>query len=488
MDLALHAPDAPDAPSAAPSVEAPAAAPLPAPDGAKAALAAQARPFARLSPREKAALLRSLPLPAMAPALAAAVNLARGLAPDAAEALLAGAVPSLTLARQLADALTDIATAGRPALPAGDLRKRTDGRLVARLTARTWTERAAHRDRETVVLFTPGTEPEDVIAGQAAFYRQSDPEGGVAEILVAATDASAGLLEALGALFVEGRVVALTLPAALAAAAPLVEQALGPLAARGFATVTVAEPEAPAAAAARGPAPVIVMPCLYAKDEIDFVVTDLASQLAHDGGLDPAAPRVLVLPAGWLQREMFLEALKQALRGAGARWDLLEDLDPAADHAAFTAEGAERGIAVVSLGSTEPAALLAAATTFCNERLGGGLSAQLVLHPIHEDDHGVASAVEQALLDLRYGAVGINLWPAVIRWSAAAPWGTWGGPFGGDARMLPRVAKAVMKGPLRSARRPGYFWDLREAGKVAERMAAFAAAPRARDLWVVAGR
>ncbi|APR84930.1 Hypothetical protein A7982_10279 [Minicystis rosea] len=510
-------------------------------DGIVAALADKARTFARTSPREKATLLRALVprLSEIAPALAAQIAATRGLdpaSPAAAEGFFAGALPMIALARLLAESLEDIASAGRPALSLRDLQKRADGRVVARLPPRAWAERIAQRHRETMVLFTSGTEPEDVIAGQAAFYRTTDPEGGIALVLADPSDATSGVQDALFACFVEGHVVLLALPPDATAVEAMLRSALAPLLERGFLHLARLDEDARTHLDARSDIaarlgstpgsvnPMIVIPCLYAKDELSFVTRSLASQLAHNASLDPAAPRVIVLPEGWPQRELFLELLQKAfsaipprrryLPHAAARfaaltvdrrdairigegtadtlpWTILPNIDPTSDDPIFsTTSGAGPVLALVSLGSDDPATMLPAATAFCNDRLSGSLAAELVMHPIHEDDPAIAATIERCLIDLRYGAVGINAWPALLRWGSAAPWGSAlpGAGFRNNARMLARIDKAVIEGSLHGLRKPVHFQDNAEARRIAERMVSFAAAPKVSDLWTIAGR
>jgi acyl-CoA reductase-like NAD-dependent aldehyde dehydrogenase len=559
MDLAPEAAAAPA--KADPAIDAapPADAGL---DRAVLALADRARAFARTPAREKAALLRAIVprLVDLAPALAAAIARARGLDPEgpaAVEPWIAGVAPAVAYTRQLAESLEDIAASGRPALPAGEIRKRDDGIVVARLTPRGWAERMAARGRDAMVLFTAGTQPEDVIAGQAAFYRQSDPEGGVALVIADDGDPTGGLLDALFALFVEGHVALL----ATSDLASLIERALAPLCDAGFLrVVTAGEDErlslASHPAVARvlfagpsetheklvaggksvdailgGVSPLVVVPCLYAKDELVFVAESVAAALAHDGAFDGTAPRVLVLPGGWAQRGLFLDLLKRAFAalpprvagpqaaarfaaltagredairigeaGGGALpWTILPALDPAAPDPIFAAlDPCGSLIAEVFVGTDDPVEMLAAATSFCNERLGGSLAAQIVLHPVHEDDPAVVAAVERAVIELRYGAVGINRWPAAARWGGVLPWGAHpsgtvtaprsGRGFRNDARMLPRVDKAVVKGPLLPVRRPLHLSRDGVARRLAEQAAAFQAAPSARHLWGLMGR
>lgn len=498
MDLAPPAVDAAPAP-----ISTPAPAPPADLDAALSSLTDRAREFARTPPRDKAAMLRAIVprLLDLAPDLAAAVARSRDLDPSsdaAAEAWIAGPAAAIAYARALAASLDDIASAGRPALDARDLVKRPDGRLVARVVPRSWTQRMAERGRETFVLFAEGTEPEDVIAGQAVFYRGRDPEGSVAVVVAAPHDATAGLTDALHALFVEGKVALLAERSA--SIANVVDRALAPLVERGFVRVVeTTEGEISAidpatatlvTAAPGGASPVIVVPCLYAKDELAFVTARLASELAHGGGADPAAPRVIVISSSWLQRGLFLELLAErfaAIPARGEPWTILPSLDPDADEPIYAATSGS-SIGVVALSSQDPVEHLAAATTFANERLSGTLSAEIVVHSIHEEDRVVGEAVDHAAIGLRHGAVGINQWPALLRFAGVAPWGARESGFRNDALMLPRVDKAVLRGPLVSPRSPLFFQRDPKAARIARRLPAFAADPRVGDLFALVGR
>lgn len=557
-------PQTPASDAAAPAIEAPAPA-SPAPvsredlSAVASLLADGARAFAREPAGKKAALVRStLPrLVEIAPELAARVARARGLDPEsdtAAEAWIAGPAAIIAYAQKLAGALDDIAAQGRPALTSRDLVKRRDGRLVARVVPRSWAARAARRDRETYVLFTSGCEKEDVIAGQAAFYRRRDPEGGVALVVASRTDAGAGMLDALFSLFVEGRVVVLLLPRQ-STVAPLIERAFAPLIERGYLRIAqggedeIAELATHAAVSAVhfagdagafdrlvwGPpgeardrrrsaldpalakpvtaalgsvGPVIVVPCLYSKEELAFIATRLASELAHGAGLDPASPRVVVISSSWPQRRLFLDLLTQRFTAIPRRadyvaagepepWSIVPSLDPTSDEPLFSKTSGP-AIGVVGLSSNDPEEHLTVATAFCNERLAGSLSAEIVVHPVLEEDPAIGKAVERAAIELRYGAVGINQWPALLRFDGMTPWGahpvsTIASPrsgigFRNDPWMLPRVDKAILRGPLRSPRAPIFFQPDHAAARAAKRMPAFEADPKLGDLVSLAGR
>jgi len=471
MDLAPQA----HVSAAPPSPEAPSPASVSGLEHAVALLAERATPFARMPPREKAALLRAcLPrILAIAPEMVALTCRAAGVdsaSPLAGTAWLAGPVALLAAVRRFAEALEDVAANGRPTLSSDDLRDRLDGRVVARLAPRSFAERALVRDAETVAVFEEGVEPEDVISAQAAFYRQMEPTGGVARVPAAGGPPSAAPLLALSALFVEGKVALLETSAAQAWLGPLVESALAPLVVAGFLQVVqggdggvdTAHP-APVATPPGGGGPVIVVPAFYARDELWFVARRLVSEISAGAAFGVSAPRAILVAGCWAQRELFVEQLQRAAsaspRGA-ATWTLVCDPDPGAD----LPSGA---VGVFAAGCDEPVEMLAAAVDRCDARWGTS-AAEIVVHPVQEEDPETAAALGRATVRLRCDRVGINQWPARISFRGEAPGGAW---------MLARVDKAVVRGPLRLARPPGYFYDNLGAPRLGARLAAFQAAP-----------
>ena len=164
-------------------------------DRAAAALAEAAPSFAGAPAREKAAALRDV-LPRLlgaAPEIAAIACATKGVdpaAPAAAEEWIFGPDAVIAYVRLLAEALEDIARRGRPTLPVSAMGRLRGGRLVAEIAPRRWSERKAARGTSTEVLFAEGVQPEDAIAAQASFYRQSAPVGGV-ELVLGAGSATA---------------------------------------------------------------------------------------------------------------------------------------------------------------------------------------------------------------------------------------------------------------------------------------------------------
>ena len=547
--------------------------PAPDLDRAVAELGDRARAFARISPREKAALLRSL-LPRIAAAAAEQVAVAcraKGLDPDGAlagEEWLAGPAAVLANTRLLAESLEAIAARGRPDLPKAILRD--DDRAEVLIAPRGLLEKALYNGIEAKVIFQEGLHPKEVPGAQAAFYQRKDPEGGVSLILGAGNVASIAPMDALYKLFVEGQVALVKMSPVNAYLTPAFEQAFAPLIERGFLRIVQGGGEegaylvdhagvsdvhltgsavthdrmvwGPPGAererrkAANDPilkkpitselgnvSPIVVMPYLYSKGELWSQARNVASQVANNASFNCNAGKMLVLPRGWTQAEMFLGMIEKALAAAPRRkayypgaedrwarltagrervitigatgpedgklpWTILRDLDVArVDEPLFTTEPFCSILSVVAIGSDDPVAFLGAATRFCNDRLWGTLSCAITIHEAQEEDPTIAIALEKALVELRYGAVALNQWPAMLYALASPPWG--GHPsatladvqsglgFVHNTPMLGRIDKAVLRAPLEGSPKPAYFLDNTKMRDIGERLTRFAAAP-----------
>ncbi|MDI1447620.1 aldehyde dehydrogenase family protein [Polyangium sp. 6x1] len=542
-------------------------------DRALAELGDNARAFARLPPRDKARLLREEVLPrveAAALRMVQASCLEKGIdpaAPIAGEEWLAGPCTIASNVAALADALDQIATRGAPRLPFRAVRE-VDGRTKVRVFPMRGSDGALLSGFSCDVHLERGVRRADVRAEQAAFYRQADPEGGVSLVLGAGNVASIGPMDTLHTLFNEGRVVLLKTSPVNAYLGPILEDMLAPLITRGFVRIVHGGPEVgaylashrlvshvhitgsqhthdlivwgkpgaeqDARRAANDPvlkkpitselgnvSPVVVVPYLYAEDELWFQARSIATQVVNNASFNCNAAKMLVLARGWAQRDLFLDKLQQALGEARTRkayypgaeqrhaslvkghervrflgeasagtlpWTMITDLDAAdAREPLFSTEPFCGIVSEVSVGSQDPAEFLAAATRFCNDTLWGTLSASIVCPSILEEDPVVGAALERAIDELRYGAVAVNCWPGLVYGTVTAPWG--GHPsvtladvksgigFVHNTVMLGRIEKAVLRGPLKTFPRPPFFYDHRNMAITAERLLRYYARP-----------
>ncbi len=133
-----------------------------------------------------------------------------------------------------------------------------------------------------------------------------------------------------------------------------------------------------------------------------------------------------------------------------------------------------------SVGSADPIEFLDRAVAFANEKLWGTLNATLVVHPATGRDPELGAAVERAIVNLRYGSVGVNVWPGLLFAFGTPPWGAHPSSSLADvqsgigwvhnALMFAGIEKAVIRAPVVSKPKPAYSITHRTARTLMRRM------------------
>jgi hypothetical protein len=265
-----------------------------------------------------------------------------------------------------------------------------------------------------------------------------------------------------------------------------------------------------------GVSPVLLVPGPYLDRQLGFQAQALAGAMVHNAGMNCHTPRLLVIPRGWPQRDAFLRHLEQALSAAPLRlayypgtherwerltrgrpgvrtigaavggmlpWTLVPNLDPADRREPFfTPESFCPALGEVEIGSTDPVEFLQRAVGFVNERVWGTLAVTLIVHPWTEADPQLSAALERAISQLRYGAVGVNVWPAQLAAMGSAPWGGHPSSVVSDVQsgrgwvhntaMLDEVEKAVIRQPVTVQLKPAYVPGHRSAATLLRRLTA----------------
>jgi hypothetical protein len=269
--------------------------------------------------------------------------------------------------------------------------------------------------------------------------------------------------------------------------------------------------------------PVIIVPGRWTAAELQYQAEHVATMLVNNAGFNCLAARVIVTHAGWPQRDAFLGALTQTLAhlatrrayypGAAERraafvaahpeaeelgsgppdalpWTVIRGVPPGhTGDICFNVESFCGEVAETALTAPSVAAFVDAATAFCNDVVWGTLSATILVSPATLKDAAVAGAVERAVADLRYGAIGVNVWHAMAFAIGTTTWGAYpghprsdiqsGSGVVGNAAMFGRTEKSVVRGPFRARPKPPWFATATGSYEVMRRSVAFEAAPSA---------
>jgi acyl-CoA reductase-like NAD-dependent aldehyde dehydrogenase len=268
--------------------------------------------------------------------------------------------------------------------------------------------------------------------------------------------------------------------------------------------------------------PVIVVPGRWTAAELQYQAEHVATMLVNNAGFNCLAARVIVTHESWPQRDAFLGALTQVLAargtrrayypGAAARCAAFVDAHPEAeklghgpddalpwtfirgvpagrtDDICFNVESFCGECAETALPAPSTADFVDAAVRFCNDVLWGSLSVTVLVDPRTRREPEVAEAVDRAVADLRYGAIGVNVWHALAFAFGVTTWGAYPGHARndiqsgcgvvGNAAMFDRPQKSVVEGPFVARPKPQWFAG---AGSlpVMRQVVAFQAAPSA---------
>jgi acyl-CoA reductase-like NAD-dependent aldehyde dehydrogenase len=268
--------------------------------------------------------------------------------------------------------------------------------------------------------------------------------------------------------------------------------------------------------------PVIVVPGPWSAADIRFQARHVASMVTQNASFNCNAGKVVVVSKHWLQKDAFLQALHEELAktpprkayypGARERYAAFLAQYPRALVLGGEAEGAVPWTAIPDVGIGESYALeneafcgivaevelgspdaalasvptfLEQAVAFANDRCWGTLSCCLLVHPATEEAHQPELA--RAIDALRYGAVGVNVWPGVIYALVSPTWGAYPGHVPEDiqsgtgvvhnAWLFDHPEKSVVSGPFRIRPTPAWFSDHRNLLDLGRRLVEYEAEP-----------
>jgi acyl-CoA reductase-like NAD-dependent aldehyde dehydrogenase len=270
--------------------------------------------------------------------------------------------------------------------------------------------------------------------------------------------------------------------------------------------------------------PVVVVPGPYSERQLEAMAESIAGMVTQNASFNCISAKMLVLPRGWAAGQKLLDMLGaifsrvppryawypgaherySVLTHESARvqtfgnapdgalpWTLIRGLDENDDSTLhFRMEPFCSILSVVELRESDPSAFLERATAFCNDSLWGTLNVMLFVPPSLLERGALGADVEAAVRQLRYGAVAINQWSAVVYALGSTPWGGYpsstlldvqsGRGWAHNSLMLEGVEKCVVKGPLVSPLRPLWSPLHKTLHTTGRRLCEFEAEP---DLW-----
>jgi acyl-CoA reductase-like NAD-dependent aldehyde dehydrogenase len=267
--------------------------------------------------------------------------------------------------------------------------------------------------------------------------------------------------------------------------------------------------------------PVVIVPGQWSDKEIAYQARHVATMIVNNAGFNCLTPRVIVTHAGWAQREQFfreLEAVFAAIPtrrayypgakeraaaflaehpsahqigdGGGDKmpWTIIRDVNP--NNASDICLNVEAFCALTSETALEAPSVVdfvQRAVEFCNDTVWGTLSMTVICDPRTLKDPLIGPAVENAIADLRYGSIGVNLWHAMSFAFASTVWGAYpghhitdiqsGSGFVGNSYMFASPQKSVVRGPFVAKPAPAWFATNAHAGVVMRKLLAFQAKP-----------
>ena len=265
---------------------------------------------------------------------------------------------------------------------------------------------------------------------------------------------------------------------------------------------------------------VIVVPGPWKQRDFAYHAEHLASQLSDNAGHNCYRARVVVQHADWKGREQLLTQMRKIFSRVPLRtafypgateqyevflshhpnaerfgtprkgelpWTLVPGINPDdKEEICFTTEAVCPLIAETAISASSVPEFIDRAVEFANDRLWGTLNVSLIVHPASMKDPEVSRAVDQAVVNLRYGTVAFNC-PASISWvTARPPWGAFpdsnltdiqsGVGFVHNTFMLSRPQKVVVRVTFHLTLHPVWFVTHgREFEAVGRKLAAYEA-------------
>jgi len=257
--------------------------------------------------------------------------------------------------------------------------------------------------------------------------------------------------------------------------------------------------------------PVLVVPGAWSEEELQFQARHVTAMVTHNASFNCNAAKVLVTSRQWAQRDAFLACLRAEFRHARPRkayypgaqtryarfmqrypqaevlgqsgegvipWTLIPNVSERAEELALREEAFCGLLAEVPIDAKTPQDFLERAVAFANEKCAGTLSCSVLIDT--HTEKACAVELDAAIAALRYGDIGINVWPGAIFALCSTTWGAFPGhtpeAIGSGVGVVHNTflfdypEKSVVHCPFMPNMTPGYFPDHRALDRLGKAM------------------
>lgn len=266
--------------------------------------------------------------------------------------------------------------------------------------------------------------------------------------------------------------------------------------------------------------PWVIFPGEYSDSQLRSQAENIAASITNNASFNCIATKMLITWKRWPARERFLDLIESILARVPPRyayypgaiprfrefarheptdssegtlpWTLRRGTNADRDPELFGRESFVCVTGETALDAASPHAFLEAATELMNDRLWGTLAAAITVPDAWQKRD--PETLEAAIARLRYGTIGINLWPGVAYALMSPPWGAFPGSTLSDAQsgmgfvhntfLLGKPQKTVLRAPLLFSPKPLWFSTHRRPERVAAKLCEMYGQP---SIWKIPG-
>ena len=272
--------------------------------------------------------------------------------------------------------------------------------------------------------------------------------------------------------------------------------------------------------------PILVVPGKWSKSDLTFQARQVASTISNNASFNCVSGQILVTASGWPQQAEFLAAVRRELAAIPPRpayypgaqdryqafldqypqsealgtrtpeivpWTIIPDVPPVAGEYALTEEAFCGILAQVSIESDSAPDFLAKAVDFVNEGVWGTLSCTVLIDPSTQKQYH--HELDTAIANLKYGAIGVNIWSGMLFYFGSTTWGAYPGNtiadigsgtgFVHNSYLFDHPQKSVVYAPFRIFPTPAWFANHKNLLNMAKQLLKLEANPTWKNLPLV---